>query len=205
MEFDQQQNAIKELRARNRNMGFVISILSLCLLVSVVSLLSVLGTERTIVVPPNITKTFWVTGSKASADYLEQMGSFIAWLILDVSPASIDWKRDMLLTYVSPDKFGALKSQQDLEAERLRQLNASTFFLPQQIVVDEPSQGVVVRGRLRTQVNGQDTTTESKAYLAQFQYAGGRVHLETFKEIPYESKSVAQAASAVDARDSAAN
>ena len=56
MEFDQQQNAIKELRARNRNMGFVISILSLCLLVSVVSVLSVLGTERTIVVPPNITQ-----------------------------------------------------------------------------------------------------------------------------------------------------
>ena len=103
MEFDQQQNAIKELRARNRNMGFVISILSLCLLISVVSVLSVLGTERTIVVPPNISKTFWVTGTKASADYLEQMGSFIAWLILDVSPASIDWKRDMLLTYVSPD------------------------------------------------------------------------------------------------------
>lgn len=205
MEFDQQQNAIKELRARNRNMGFVISILSLCLLISVVSVLSVLGTERTIVVPPNISKTFWVTGTKASADYLEQMGSFIAWLILDVSPASIDWKRDMLLTYVSPDKFGALKSQQDLEAERLKQLNASTFFLPQQVVVDEPSQGVVVRGRLRTQVNGQDTTTESKAYLAKFQYAGGRVHLETFKEIPYESKSAMQAASAADAHAGAAN
>ena len=205
MEFDQQQNAIKELRARNRNMGFVISILSLSLLISVVSVVSVLGTERTIVVPPNISKSFWVTSSKASADYLEQMGSFVAWLILDVSPASIDWKRDMLLTYVTPDKFGALKTHQDLEADRLKQLNASTFFLPQQVVVDEPSQGVVVRGRLRTQINGQDTSTESKAYLAQFQYAGGRVHLVTFKEIPYESKSVAQAAAAVDARDSAAN
>lgn len=205
MEFDQQQNAIKELRARNRNRDFVISILSLCLLVSVVSVFSVLGTERTIVVPPNIGKTFWVTGTKASADYLEQMGSFIAWLILDVSPASIDWKRDMLLTYVSPDKFGALKSQQDLEAERLKQLNASTFFLPQQVVVDEPSQGVVVRGRLKTQVNGQDTTTESKAYLVRFQYAGGRVHLATFKEIPYESKSAMQAASSDDAGARAAN
>lgn len=205
MEFDQQQNAIKELRARNRNMGFVISILSLCLLISGVSVLSVIGTERTIVVPPNISKTFWVTGTKASADYLEQMGSFIAWLILDVSPSSIDWKRDMLLTYVSPDKFGALKSQQDLEADRLKQLNASTFFLPQQVVVDEPSQGVVVRGRLRTQVNGQDTTTESKAYLAKFQYAGGRVHLETFKEIPYESKPAMQAASPADAHAGAAN
>ena len=205
MEFDQQQNAIKELRAGNRNRDFVISILSLCLLISVVSVLSVLGTERTIVVPPNISKTFWVTGTKASADYLEQMGSFIAWLILDVSPASIDWKRDMLLTYVSPDKFGALKSQQDLEAERLKQLNASTFFLPQQVVVDEPSQGVVVRGRLRTQVNGQDTTTESKAYLAKFQYAGGRVHLETFKEIPYESKTAMHATSPADAGAGAAN
>ena len=52
------------------------------------------------------------------------------------------------------------------------------------MVANESEQSVVVRGRLRTLVNGQETATESKTYLAEFQYAGGRMHLKSFKEIP---------------------
>lgn len=195
MEFAQQQNDIKEIRSRNRNQSFVITVLSLAILVAVVVIVSVMGSQRTVIVPANLTKTFWVTGNKASAEYLEQMGSFVSWLILDVSPASIDWKRNMLLSYVTPQQYGALKTRQEVEADRLKKLNAATFFLPQQIVVDDTLQSVVVRGRLRTQINGQDTTTESKAYQARFEYTGGRVHLDTFKEIPYETKPGMQTAS----------
>lgn len=198
MDFVTQQNGLKEERARTRNMGFVITLLSLALLISVVGNMLSVGTERTVVVPPNITKSFWVTGKKASADYIEQMGSFVGWLILDVTPASIDWKKDMLLTYVKPDVFGAMKEKQDLEGERLRKLNASTYFLPQQVVVDEPSQTAVLRGRMRTQINGQETTTEEKAYAVQFEYAAGRIHLNSFKEVPYASKTQAAALSSGD-------
>jgi conjugal transfer pilus assembly protein TraE len=75
-----------------------------------------------------------------------------------------------------------MKSRQEIEAERLKRINASTSFLPQQLVPHEGNQTVVIRGRLRTQVNGQDTATETKAYLAEFRYAGGRMHLKAFKE-----------------------
>ena len=34
------------------------------------------------------------------------MGSFIAWLVLDVTPVSIDWKKDILLGYVEPEQHG---------------------------------------------------------------------------------------------------
>jgi len=152
----------------------------------VVVILNLVGTERTIVVPPSVEKTFWVQKDKASAAYLEQMGSFVAWLILDVSPASIDWKKDMLLSYVPPDEYGAMKTRQEVEAQRLKEMNGSTFFLPQQLVPNEDTQSVVVRGRLRTQVNGTETSTDAKAYLVVFQYAGGRMQLKTFKEIPNE-------------------
>ena len=113
------------------------------------------------------------------------MGSFIAWLVLDVTPASIDWKKDMLLGYVEPAQHGALKTRQDLEAARLKRINASTAFMPQQLVPSEDAQSVVVRGRLRTLVNTQETSNEAKAYLIEFSYAGGRMHLKTFKEVAY--------------------
>lgn len=193
MDFGQLNTDLGSLRKRNKKLSLLISILAASLFVALVIILNIVGTQRTIIVPPTLSKSFWVTDSKVSAEYLEQMGSFVGWLILDVTPSSIEWKKDMLLTYVTPDKYGAFKTKQDLESERLKRINASTYFMPQQLVPTEESQSVVIRGRLRTQVNGQDTTTESKAYRVQFQYAGGRIHLETFEEIANDQKSPAQA------------
>jgi len=184
MDFTKLDNDLKEMRKRNRGLALAVGGLTTAILICLVIILNLIGTERTIVVPPSIDKTFWVTKDHASREYLEQMGGFVAWLILDVTPASIDWKKDVLLNYVAPDQHGAMKSRQEIEAERLKRINASTFFLLQQLVANETNQTVVVRGRLRTQVNGQDTATETKAYLAEFQYAGGRIHLKAFKEIP---------------------
>ena len=182
MDFIKLNNDLKEMRRRNRGLGMAVGGLIAALLASLVIVLNLIGTERTVVVPPSIDKTFWITKDHASHEYLEQMGAFIAWLILDVTPASIDWKKDVLLNYVAPDQHGAMKSRQEVEAERLKRINASTAFLPQQLVANETSQSVVVRGRLRTQVNGQDTAAETKAYLAEFQFVGGRIHLKAFKE-----------------------
>jgi conjugal transfer pilus assembly protein TraE len=116
------------------------------------------------------------------------MGSFVAWLVLDVSPSSIDWKKDILLGYVDPEQYGALKTRQEVEAERLKRINAATAFAPQQLVSSEDSQSLVVRGRLRTLVNGVETANDLKAYRIEFAYAGARMHVAAFKEVPYAVK-----------------
>lgn len=183
MDFAKLNSDLKGMRQRNRGLALAVGGLIFALLTSLVIIANLIGMERTIVVPPTIEKTFWVTKDRVSKEYLEQMASFIAWLILDVTPATIDWKKDILLNYVDPEQHGSLKSRQEVEAERLKRINASTFFLPQQLVANDQDQTVAVRGRLRTQVNGQETATDTKAYLAEFQYVGGRVHLKAFKEI----------------------
>ena len=46
--------------------------------------------------------------------------------------------------------------------------------------------GGLIWWRLRRQINGSDIgEPETRAYLTQFEYTGGRVHVRTFKEIPY--------------------
>lgn len=184
MDFERLSGDLRELRRRNRALALVLGGLAIGQILSLAAILNLLGSVRTLVVPPSINKSFWVERDKASADYLEQMGSFIAWLVLDVSPSSIDWKKDVLLGYVEPAQHGALKTRQELEATRLKRINASTVFLPQQLVPSEETQSVVVRGRLRTLVNTQETSNEQRAYLLEFGYAGGRMHLKTFKELP---------------------
>jgi conjugal transfer pilus assembly protein TraE len=184
MDFDRLSGDLRELRGRNRSLSIAVTTLAVGHVIGLVVILNLLGSVRTLVVPPSMNKSFWVERDKASSEYLEQMGSFIAWLILDVTPASIDWKKDVLLGYITPDQHGAMKTRQELEASRLKRINASTAFMPQQLVPSEDAQTVVVRGRLRTLVNGQETANEVKAYLVEFSYAGGRMHVKTFKEVP---------------------
>jgi conjugal transfer pilus assembly protein TraE len=185
MDFERLSADLRDLRQRNQRQALVIGGLAGCLVLSLSSNLMLLGAVRTVVVPPTLNKSFWVTDAKASSDYLEQMGSFIAWLVLDVTPSTIDWKKEMLLSYVDPAQYGALKSRQEVEAERLKRISASTAFAPQQVVADELSQSLVVRGRLRTLVNGHETANDLKAYRIDFGYAGGRAHVVGFKEVPY--------------------
>lgn len=194
MNNERHSNDLKELKSRNRRLGLAVAGLVLGQILSSATIISILGSERTIVTPPAINKSFWVTKERVSSEYLEQMGAFVGWLILDVSPASIDWKKDTLLSYVSPDQHGALKTKQELEAERMKKMNASTYFLPSQLIPSEDKQNVVLIGKLRTLVNGQETANEQKSYLVEFAHTGGRVHLNAFKEIPYGPQTPSQAA-----------
>ena len=187
MDFTRLSGDLKELQRRNRSLGLAVALLAAGLVLSLLAVLNLIGAVRTVVVPPSINKSFWVTRDKASGEYLEQMGSFLAWLVLDVSPSTIDWKKEILLGYVEPDQYAALKTRQDLEATRLKRINASTSFSPQQLAPSEDAQSIVVRGRLRTLVNGVETANDLKAYLVEFSYAGGRIHLKTFKEVSHAS------------------
>ena len=93
----------------------------------------------------------------------------------------------MLLKWCLPDNAGALKTRQELEATRLKKLNASTYFQLQQLVPDEETQSVLLTGFLLTQVNGVKTSDVQKTYRADFIFRGGRVHLKDFKEVDREN------------------
>lgn len=184
MNIDTLSRDIQALQRRNRYLSTVASVLAAALFLAMLTIVQLLGSLKTIVVPPSVERSFWITRGAASTAYLEQMGAFIAWLILDVTPASIDWKKEVLLSHVDPGQYGALQSRQDVEAQRLKRINATTTFAPQQLVANEAQQSVVIRGRLRTLVNGLETGNEAKSYRLEFGYTGARIHLKSFKELP---------------------
>lgn len=174
---------LKLMRSTVRLQGAALALMGACLLSSLVLMFSMVGRDRVIVTPPSIDKTFWVSKDRVSSSYLEQMGSFIAYLTLDVSPQSIDWKKTMLLQYVSPDVYGVLQTRQDLEADRLRRLNATTQFSVAQLLPNEEAMNVTLKGRLATFINGARTSDIDKEYVAEFEFKGNRVQIRNFKEI----------------------
>ncbi len=134
---NQANKDLKVLLATVRQQRLAILGLVVCLGLALVIMFNMVGRERIVLTPPTIEKSFWVAKDKVSASYLEQMGGFMAYLTLDVSPSSIEWKKAMLLQYVAPDVYGALQTRQDLEADRLKRLNATTQFSVAQLVPDE--------------------------------------------------------------------
>jgi len=179
----QAQRDLKVLTATVWQQRLTIVGLVLCLGLSLVIMYHLVGRERIVLMPPTLEKSFWVTKDKVSASYLEQMGSFIAYLTLDVSPSSIEWKKSMLLQYVAPDVYGVLQTRQDLEGDRLKRLNATTQFAVAQLVAHEETRTVLLRGRLATFINGARTSDVEKAYIVAFDYAGNRLHLKRFEDV----------------------
>ena len=80
--------------------------------------------------PPTINKSFWVESDKVSADYLEQMGYFLAQLVLNVTPQSVDYQSNLLLQYAAPASYGELKTAMAVAGERLKRDGAATVFSP---------------------------------------------------------------------------
>ena len=163
MDFDWLSGDLKDMRRRNRGLGLAVGALAAGMLLALAIIINLLATVRTVVVPPSISKSFWVTSERASSEYLEQ-------------------------GYVDPAQYGLLKTRQEVEAERLKRINAATAFAPQQLVASEETQSLVVRGRLRTLVNGYETANDLKAYRIEFGHAGARMHVIGFKEVPYAVK-----------------
>jgi conjugal transfer pilus assembly protein TraE len=69
--------------------------LALALLANAAALLSVAGSERTVLIPPEVHKTFWVSGRKVSADYLQEMAYWYAGLALNITPQVADYQKNL--------------------------------------------------------------------------------------------------------------
>ena len=187
MDFTKHQQDNRQLRTSNRTLGFALALLGFCQMLSLFAIMSLVGNEKTVLVPPTIDRQFWVSRDQVSREYLEEMAGFVSWLVLNVSPGDIDWKRKVYLSYVAPDSYADVKAKAEVEADRLRQNNASMSFLVQQLTASERDQSVVVSGRLRRQVSGVDVgEPENRSYQVDFKYAGGRASVKGFRDITEE-------------------
>ena len=151
-----------------------------------------IGSERIILVPPTIHQSFWVESDAVSAEYLEQMGYFLAQLVLNVTPQSVDYQSNLLLQYAAPASYGELKTAMAVAGERLKRDGAATVFSPSTLNVDQRAMKVAVQGQLTTFISDRRVSDVSKSYLIELQYALGRITIKSFKETnandPLETK-----------------
>ena len=151
------------------------------------------GSERVVVVPPAVHKSFWVESDKVSAEYLEQMGYFLIQLALNVTPQSVDYQAQLLLQYVAPASYGEIKTSMTVVADRLKRDGASTVFSARNLLTDERALKVAIQGSLTTFIGDRRVSDVTKSYLVELQYAAGKLTIKSFKETtvndPLDTKS----------------
>ena len=102
--------------------------------------------------------------------------------MLDVTPQSTDYQAKVLLQYASPGASGALKTALATAAERLKRDGAATVFATQDLVVDEATLRVGLRGKLTTWISDRRVSEVPKGYALGFRVDAGRILLDTFTE-----------------------
>ena len=143
---------------------------------------SVAGAERTILVPPEVHKTFWVSGQKVSAEYLQEMAYWYAGLALNVTPHVAEYQKNLFLKYAAPSEYGRLQAEFGARTEFMRKNNAATQFSPQSVMADEVGMKVALTGVLLTWVGDKKASEKQTTYVVGFRYLNGRLHVSEFKE-----------------------
>ncbi|HQW58291.1 MAG TPA: type IV conjugative transfer system protein TraE [Gammaproteobacteria bacterium] len=143
--------------------------------------LVVFGTSaRVVVVPPDFKASLWTEKRTVSQTYLEEMAIFFAKQILDITPATANYQREILLRHVEPSFYHALKKQLIEEADKYHKDNISTSFKPLSAIVNVSKMEVSLTGLLNQYVSNKFVQQTKEDYELRFVYKNGQLLIKSF-------------------------
>lgn len=171
-------NATTEVRF----LRLLLFISGVIILVGSVAIVKLIGAEKTILVPPEINRSFWVSGSAVSKEYLEEMAYWYAGLALNISPQIADYQTEMFLKFSAPAEEGRLRAAMGAKSEFLRKNNTATQFSTRTIASDEKAMKVALSGTLITWVADKKAGERNVTFMVGFKYLNGKLYVSDFKE-----------------------
>lgn len=145
-------------------------------------LLKTLGLEKIVIVPPTINRSFWLSGTEVSKDYLEQMAYWYAGLVLNATPATGEYQKQMFLRYATPSDVGRLTTEAATRLEYLARNSASTLFTIEALTTNEGLMKVALTGSLSTFVGEKRIENRRANFVIGFAFINGRLYVKEFKE-----------------------
>ena len=114
---------MRQLLVRQQLLSAALAVLCLLLAFAVLT-----KRTTTILEPPTRAKTVTVVGDRVDGAWLEEMGLWVAHLMLDATPMSIGWQQEQILKWVHPATYGELQQRMTVQAKRMAESNANTIF-----------------------------------------------------------------------------
>ena len=174
----EKDNARQEIRF----MRLLVVLLVVMMLLLVIVSARLIGSQRTILVPPEITRSFWVSGTTVSKEYLEEMAYWYAGLALNITPIASDYQKNLFLEYAAPSEYGRLQAEMGIRAKFLQKNNASTQFSVRNITADEKNLRVALSGTLHTWASDKSAGERNAVFMVGFKHMNGKLYVSDFKE-----------------------
>jgi len=159
--------------------------LRVCLLIAIVSILLMAirmittSTEIKVsmVAPPEITKDFWISTNGFGPQYLEQMGTFIAYMALNSTPASMGFQAQQLKPYLAPGAYGKLAAEMEAKRKRFARYQISTLFYPNQIFLSKSHCHIQISGELKTFIGNKTGSSKIRKLDIGCENVNGRFYV----------------------------
>jgi conjugal transfer pilus assembly protein TraE len=143
-----------------------------------------LGYQKIVLVPPEITREFWVSTNKVSPAYLSAMSIFLAEIRLNVTSSNAPIQRDLFLRYEDPENYEKLKSTLIDEEEQLKKEHISmTFFMTSAPLIDQKNMVAKIAGDVQYMVSGISQPIQHANYQISYKLDAGRLMIDSFEEV----------------------
>ncbi|WP_427501819.1 TraE/TraK family type IV conjugative transfer system protein (plasmid) [Methylomonas sp. MED-D] len=121
------------------------------LVTNVVTAFAALRTERTVImIPPNLTEKVEISRQDASAKTFEAWGLFLAQLLGNVTPNTLDFVADSVSPLLSSQIHRETVNAMHDQINALKIDKISTTFTPNQVYYEQDTHKVFVTGQLTT-------------------------------------------------------
>ena len=129
-----------------------------------------------------VTHPLTVSDARVDQEYLMLVARDILSLALNNTPENVDHNRHLLLKHVAPSAFGVIDEELQRQAQKIKELRASTFFSVENVQVDAHRLTVTADGVRQHFIGKTETLREKTAITLRFNLVAGRLQLASLSE-----------------------
>jgi conjugal transfer pilus assembly protein TraE len=142
-----------------------------------------LGRDRIVLVPPEIQKSFWVTSTQVSDEYLSEMTLFINAINFNITPSNARMQQAVLLRYIDSAYYNDIKTKLHETAEKFKKDNVSITFYPASVKVDTKKLIGQISGDIQYTIGDIQSPLKRVLYEWKFSYKQGQLRVVSFPEV----------------------
>lgn len=153
----------------------ILGLIGICVITSVAAWRA----ERSIVlVPPTLTNEVNITRSKASGEYKEAWGLYLAELLGNVTPANADFLKQAIEPILAPSIYHMVLDAMNEQINAIKMDRVAIMFRPQQVLYEADTDKVFVFGELTSQGPNSRPDVRRRTYEFQISIKNYRPRLD---------------------------
>jgi len=178
----------KGLLAQNSEIRFLRIITLILLVVVLISVYLAATADKSlkleVMAPPTVVKDFWVSNKNFDENYLQQMGVFVSYLVLNATPTSLKFQLKMLEPYLAPNAYSSEKVTLEVKRKRFEKHQISTSFTPGKVYTpkDKSMCKIEVEGFLTKKIGSKVLPTKLGKLIIDCENINGRFYVTNISD-----------------------